>query len=194
MRVALIGSHNTGKTTVFEMLKRNKDLAHYYFAPEPTHEIVDCDFKINAESTDCSQLAMLSIYMENMLPQNSIQDRCILDNYVYALYLHRNGIISNNVVRFIWKKVLNHIKEYDYFFYFPIKFPLQDNNFRSVNKEFQEEIDKIFRYVLFTLKEKFQLDNIYFLEGDSKQRLETILNVIASKLSCERVKITYTLN
>ena len=185
MRVALIGSHNTGKTTVFEMLKQNKDLAHYYFAPEPTHEIVDCDFKINAESTDCSQLAMLSNYMENMLPQNSIQDRCILDNYVYALYLNRKRIISNNVVKFIWKKVLNHVKEYDYFFYFPIKFPLQDNNFRSVNKEFQEEIDKIFRYVLFTLKEKFQLDNIYFLEGDSKQRLETILNVIASKLSCE---------
>lgn len=179
MKIALIGSHNTGKTTVFEMLKQNKDLAHYYFAPEPTHEIVDYDFKINAESTDCSQLAMLSIYMENMLPQNSIQDRCILDNYVYALYLHRKGIISNNVVKFIWKKVLNHVKEYDYFFYFPIKFPLQDNNFRSVNKEFQEEIDKIFRYVLFTLKEKFQLDNIYFLEGDSKQRLETILNVIA---------------
>ena len=173
MRVALIGSHNTGKTTVFEMLKQNKDLSHYYFATEPTHEIVDCGFKINAESTDCSQLAMLSIYMENMLPQNSIQDRCILDNYVYAVYLNRKGIISNNVVRFIWKKVLNHVEEYDYFFYFPIKFPLQDNNFRSVNKEFQEEIDKIFRYVLFTLKEKFQLDNIYFLEGDSKQRLET---------------------
>ena len=136
MRVALIGSHNTGKTTVFEMLKQNKDLSHYYFAPEPTHEIVDCDFKINAESTDCSQLAMLSIYMENMLPQNSIQDRCILDNYVYAAYLNRKGIISNNVVRFIWKKVLNHVKEYDYFFYFPIKFPLQDNNFRSVNINF----------------------------------------------------------
>lgn len=194
MRIALIGSHNTGKTTVFEMLKQNKDLSHYYFAPEPTHEIVDCGFKINAESTDCSQLAMLSIYMENMLLSNSIQDRCILDNYVYALYLHRKGIISNNVVKFIWKKVLNHVTEYDYFFYFPISFPLQDNNFRSVDKEFQEEIDKIFRYVLFTLKEKFQLNNIYFLEGDSKQRLETILNVIASKLSCEQVKITYTLD
>lgn len=194
MRIALIGSHSTGKTTVFEMLKQNKDLAHYYFAKEPTHEIVDYDFKINVESTDCSQLAMLSIYMENMLLPNSIQDRCILDNYVYALYLHRKGIISNNIVKFIWKKVLNHIKEYDYLFYFPIKFPLRDNNFRSVNKEFQEEIDKIFRYVLFTLKEKFQLNNIYFLEGDSKQRLETILNVIASKLSCEQVKITYTLD
>lgn len=194
MRIALIGSHNTGKTTVFEMLKQDKDLAHYYFAPEPTHEIVDYDFKINTESTDCSQLAMLSIYMENMLLPNSIQDRCILDNYVYALYLHRKGIISNNIVKFIWKKVLNHIKEYDYLFYFPIKFPLRDNNFRSVNKEFQEDIDKIFRYVLFTLEKKFQLDNIYFLEGDSKQRLETILNIIASKLSCERVKITYTLD
>lgn len=194
MRIALIGSHNTGKTTVFEMLKQNKDLAHYYFAPEPTYEIVDYDFKINAESTDCSQLAMLSIYMENILPQNSIQDRCILDNYVYALYLYRKGIISNNVVKFIWKKVLNHVKEYDCFFYFPIKFPLQDNNFRSMNKEFQEEIDKIFRYVLFTLKEKFQLDNIYFLEGDSKQRLEMILNVITNKLSYKQMKVTYTLD
>lgn len=178
MRVALIGSHNTGKTTVFNMLKKDKDLKRFSFFEEPIELIQQYGFDINEKADDRSQLALSTIYSYQLSWPDSVSDRCILDNYVYALYLNGKQVVGANTVNFLFDLCKGTLHKYHYFFYFPIEFDMEDNKLRSIDSKFQEDIDNLFRFVI----RDFQIRDIgkfVFLEGSSQERYNTIKSIIS---------------
>ena len=102
-------------------------------------------------------------------------DRCILDNYIYAKYLNNKGIVSDKVIKTL-KEVLDRtLPAIQYLFFLRPEFEMEQDNERSINKQFQDDIDKMFIEFFEQNKGKY-----YYRElvGESQKRLEKIKEII----------------
>jgi nicotinamide riboside kinase len=139
MKVALIGTHATGKTTLAydiasSLKKRNFNVD---FLGEVSR---DCPFPINEDTTKSAQKwILLTQYVREIEKEGKcdylICDRSLLDNYAY--YIRKFGESKE-----LEPLILEHMGSYDYLFKVPIneKYLVSDG-VRSIDKEFQEEID-----------------------------------------------------
>ncbi len=140
MKIAFIGTHGVGKTTLAyelcnELKKQHLDVG---FIDEIARR---CPFPINEETsleaqtwilttTICREMEMNKIY------PNIICDRSVFDNYIYLF--HKFGHIPelHGLARY-W------VKTYDLLFKVPFtRKYLQPDGVRSVAFEFQETIDQ----------------------------------------------------
>lgn len=179
MRIALIGTHCSGKTTLLNLLKKESRFNNYSFKEEPIRVVSKYGFEINEKANDESQLAMLSLHLMNLQEDNFISDRSLLDLYIYVEYLNRkNKVISQKTVDFIKEITFNNLYKYDYLFYCMPEFGLDTDGFRSLDKEFQDGIHKLFIDTLHIL----DLKNVYLLKGNSEDRLKELIKTIEEKL------------
>jgi len=139
MKIAFIGTHGVGKTTLAyelcnELKKRHFDVG---FIDEIARR---CPFPINEETSLEAQTWILTTTISRELELNKIYpniicDRSVLDNYVY-LY-HKFGHVPelHGLVRY-W------VRTYDLLFRVPVtREYLRPDGVRSVDFEFQEMID-----------------------------------------------------
>ena len=171
-RIALVGASSVGKTTVYELLK--KELPEFSFINESTRTVGKYGFPINEQGTSETQLAISSFHLEALLcPKDVILDRCYLDLVVYSTYMDN---LSNSAYDYIldtWTRVKD---QYTHYIYFPIEFKSVDDGVRSVNEEWRTKIDNQFRSNLEAIK---TLGGDYLtVTGSPKQRVEQILNYI----------------
>lgn len=171
-RVALVGASSVGKTTVYELLK--KELPEFDFVNESTRTVGSYGFPINEAGTSETQLAISSFHLEALLsPKDVILDRCYLDLLVYTSNMDK---VSESVYTYIldtWMRVMN---QYTHFIYFPIEFTSVDDGVRSTNEEWRAKIDNQFKSSLEAIK---NLGGDYLtVTGSPKQRVEQILNYI----------------
>lgn len=183
MRIALIGTHNSGKTTLLNLMKIDKMFDGYIFEGEKIREIHNLGFGINEEAKDDTQLALAlthfaTINLHKNRP-NLVLDRCLLDNYIYAKYLYNKGIVSKKVVElietFLDSYILGNI---DLLCVCDPEFPFEDDGVRDTNKDFQKEIHNMFMDYVHTLNINYPSINILHLKGNSNTRLKTIKDFI----------------
>lgn len=141
MKIALIGSHGTGKTTavheLISILKKNSFDAGYL---EET--VRSCPFPINDNATEESQKWIFYEHFARELEfgrksEILVCDRSLLD--IYAYYYRKFG--RNKAMEELVKE---NIGSYSLLFYFPLgKFNnrLSTDGVRSVDIKFQKEID-----------------------------------------------------
>lgn len=166
-KVALVGASSTGKSTVFELLK-NRLPEDFSFISESTRTVRSYGFPINEQGTDLTQLAISSFHLGALLPPgNVLYDRCYMDLLVYSKKLD----ISPATYDFI-SDTYNRVSHlYTHFIYFPIEFQSVDDNVRSMNEEWRQDIDKLFQECL-------QGRNFLTVTGTPLERVEQILNYI----------------
>lgn len=171
-RVALVGASSVGKTTVYELLK--KELPEFDFKNESTRTVGGYGFPINEEGTSETQLAISSFHLEALLcPKDVILDRCYLDLLVYSSHMKNISDSTYNYILDTWMRVMN---QYTHYIYFPIEFTSVDDGVRSINEEWRTKIDNQFRSNLETIK---TLGGDYLtVSGSPRQRVEQILNYI----------------
>jgi thymidylate kinase len=139
MKIAFIGTHGVGKTTLAyelcnELKKQHLDVG---FIDEIARR---CPFPINEETSLEAQTWILATTISRELElgkiyPNIICDRSVLDNYVYLV--HKFGHIEelHGLVRY-W------VRTYDLLFRVPFtREYLRPDGLRSVDLEFQEAID-----------------------------------------------------
>lgn len=151
MKIALIGTHGTGKTTLaLELTAGLKKLGmNAGFLGELAGK---CPLPINENTTREAQEWI--IYNQNVkeiegsaLYNPLVCDRSIIDGYVYYNYKFGKDELLESIVK---KK----IKEYDFLFRIKINPDyLKEDGVRSVNPKFQKDIDKRCDYLL----EKFSI-------------------------------------
>ena len=139
MKIAFIGTHGVGKTTLAyelcnELKKQHLDVG---FIDEIARR---CPFPINEETsleaqtwilttTICRELELNKIY------PNIICDRSVLDNYVYLFHKFGHVPELHGLVRY-W------VQTYDLLFRVPLtREYLRPDGVRSIAFEFQETID-----------------------------------------------------
>lgn len=179
MKIAIIGSHCTGKTTLVNKLQAIPELYDYDFYPESIREISRLGFPYNENAGDSSQLAILALHLLHLTHDNMITDRSLLDNYVYAKVLREMGSnISSYCVDILKKYFLDNIERYDIYAFCPIKFELKADGFRDTNKKFQEAIsDEMLKMLIEYVPE----DRYLLLMGETPERLEQLLEFMKAK-------------
>jgi nicotinamide riboside kinase len=138
MKIALIGSHGVGKTTLcFELAaalkRRNADL-------EMVREVARrCPLPINQETTVSAQEWILHTQISWELEADSAHDivlcdRAVLDNYCYLV--HSAGTLR------AWEHFLDHwMPTYDLLVYVPVSERPSYDGVRAVDPGFQKQIE-----------------------------------------------------
>ena len=182
MRIALIGTHNSGKTTLFNLMKKDKMFKDYKFVGELVRELNNKGFGINETAGDDTQLALAFLNMYHSFQmygcdrrKGLVMDRCLLDNYIYAKYLQEIGKVSKRVIDVIEPLVNESLYCFDYLFLCSPEFEMKDDGIRDNNKDFQMKIHEMFEDYI---KNKMDCEyKVRTLSGSSKNRLQFIKNL-----------------
>lgn len=152
MKIAVVGSQNTGKTTYI-----NDFLKKWTMYTRPTRSYRDLikekNLPRNEEGTEESQTLILNALVDQAIEyskkDNVILDRCVLDALAYSTWLCLNGKVTEKFLdqqRIIVRETL---KLYDILFFIPLtksaKVEIVDDGIRSINPVYREEIDNIFK-------------------------------------------------
>ena len=145
-KIAFIGTHGTGKTTIgYELVSALKKLGiKVEFLREIANEAKKVGFNLNKGTTKDSQKWILHTQIAKELECENLEDveycigdRSAIDNYIY--YIKQFG--ADNILDLM---VNEHMKTYDFLFKMPINSKyLKEDGVRSIDPVFQKEIDDL---------------------------------------------------
>jgi len=174
MKIAFMGTHGTGKTTLSHELvsKLKKEGVDVDFLGEIARR---CPFPLNEKATKKAQIWVI---LNQIISEMECEDKCetlicdrsVLDGYCY--YVNKFGRAE-----FLEPLVLKHLKTYNYLIKVPIREGLlKKDKMRSINKKFQKDIDEQFEILI----KKFKIKHLKIT--DSKKGDAQILEKVLSAL------------
>jgi nicotinamide riboside kinase len=143
MKIAIAGTHGTGKTTLAKALAEKLKLNHI---PDIVREeAAQKNFVINENTPSEVQLwlVMRQWELERNTSQPWIADKSLFDYLIYGDF----ALKDENVKKVI-RGVIKENAKYDYVFYLPIEFGMEVDGLRSSNEEFRKEIDRFYKKFL----------------------------------------------
>lgn len=192
MRIAVVSTQNNGKTTLVDAFK------HFwpnYVSPEKTYR--DLIKEKNLDINQTGSLKGQKIIRDSLIDQAQhnvdvkyrIDDRCVLDNIAYTLWLADKGRIDDTT--FIAESIImcrETLKLYDIVFWLPLNENIkmeEGKADRDTNKQFREEIDSIFQAVYEgymeqdgVLFDKEDQPPMIILTGDLDEKIATLKEYI----------------
>lgn len=151
MKIAFIGTHSVGKTTLIEQFLSKWPM---YTKAESTYRdlIKQNKLKINKKGTEESQRIILNSLIDevqNVTAKGSARvvfDRCVVDNIAYTLWLNAHKKVSDEFVDECKTIAAETLKLYDIIFYLPVheSIPLTKKSGRDSDPVYREELDNIF--------------------------------------------------
>ena len=159
MKIAIIGSQCTGKTTLLNKIKETKILSDkFVYLNKVVRSLVkEQNIKINADGAHQKNVRIFN---------NMVTDRSCIDALAYTLY--NKNLFTPQQLEVFEDLFFNTFALYDKIFYLPIEIELKSDGFRSLDPIFRKEIDKLFLYIL----EKYQIKFVT-LRGSIEERLLT---------------------
>lgn len=175
MKILLSGSHGTGKSTINNDLIKLEQFKDYVQLDSVSEKFaVSLDTFKNPKSLIDFQLSVsLHCFVEYINQPNIISSRSFADTYAYSMYEYKKtGNIIFKQLADLAVSIYNNYntKEYKHI-YVPVMFDLESKGLRSTNKEFQLEIDNLF-------KEFYNIVEVDYLEIknlDHNERIKEIL-------------------
>ena len=178
MKIGFCGTISVGKTTLVNALKELPEFADYHFATERSKYLRDLGIPLNTDSTLKGQLIFLAERASELLHENMITDRTVIDVMAFS---HLSTTIPFFISADLNKAVSELIRDYDYIFYVsPEGVELEDNGVRVVDSEYRMELDKTIKKLL--EQHKFKLNTITGyseLSGTTEERIQKIKQVMS---------------
>ena len=173
-KIAISGSHSTGKSTVINVLKGMPELVkRFAFKGEILRDIRKMGININEYGTDDTQILVLSKFLEYSTIRNSILDRCALDGLAYTAYLYEKGQVKKSTLK-IAEAIFENVK-YDMYFYIAPEFEIVPDGVRSENVEFRTRVAELFEEYM----EVYRITPIR-LTGNVDQRVAQFMETLAA--------------
>ena len=151
LKVAIIGSHGTGKSTlanaVCKILEREGRLIQHL--PELARSICersnDPHFFRRGSNSALRQLLLIiaqTVTEEELRAGDGILicDRTIADHWSYTLELFGEELAESGVSTMFSDYIAKHLASYDLIFYLPPEFPPADDGVREDDIQFQNQI------------------------------------------------------
>ena len=168
MKIGLCGTMSVGKTTLVNALKELPEFKDYMFRTERSKELMAQGVPLNTDSTLKGQCVFLAERATELMQENIITDRTIIDVMAFA----RASKSMDHVEKYNFEQLATLlIKEYDYIFYInPEGVDMEDNGVRETDIEYRNLID--FIITNFIKNKSFLIKNYGILEGPTEQRIE----------------------
>ena len=141
MKYLLTGAQGTGKTSIMDAL--SCDVQKIQNVTRTC--IANNNLTINENSDDNTQKAIFDAYYKALTENdNYIAERSLFDVYAYSWYQFFNKKCSSDVLLKQKQLISEFIKNNPdtIYFYIPIEFDIIPDGTRSLNKIFQQSIDK----------------------------------------------------
>lgn len=174
MKVSFTGAQSTGKTTLLKAIKQNEEFRYKYeFIDEITRRMVKKGLKINEAGSNTTQLLIMNEHIKNILYENAIMDRCMVDGVVYTHWLYNQGTVKHWVWEYSRKVFEHYVNRYDIIFYLKPEFDIVDDGVRSIDVTFRDDIAMLFeRYIIQVNKP------VITLSGTVEERLKQFYSTL----------------
>jgi GTPase SAR1 family protein len=170
MKIGLCGTMSVGKTTLVNALKELPEFKDYTFRTERSKYLMEQGIPLNTDSTLKGQCVFLAERAMELMQENIITDRTIIDVMAFA----RVSKSMDHSEKYDFEQVATLlIKEYDYIFYInPEGVDMEDNGVRETDQEYRQLID--FTITNFIKSKKLLIKNYGILEGPTEERIKQL--------------------
>lgn len=148
MKIAIIGTHSTGKTTLIEKLSEHLSNIGNTMAILPEYARL-CPFPINENTTLEAQkwILLTQITEENKVNHSGkilLTDRATIDNFAYMYRIGKSDSIEN-----FERYAVTHMKTYDFIFKTKkLNLVAKEDGIRTTDLEFRDMIDRLISHLL----------------------------------------------
>ncbi|MDI9325532.1 MAG: AAA family ATPase [Alphaproteobacteria bacterium] len=181
MKIAVLGAQNTGKSTfisdiiqTFPFLSTEKETYR--------DKIRELALPINKQTTESTQIVIRDLLVKSTveLQDNTIMDRCLIDNYVYTVWAHRSGNITQTCVEETFEILSKHISLIDHYFFIPsaVSLYIEPKENRDIDPVYIDAVNSIFIETLVTLSahKKFSLIVVSGTRAERVRIAKKVLN------------------
>ena len=174
MRIGLCGTMSVGKTTLVNELKKLGQFKDYEFATERSEYLMNLGIPLNTDSTLNGQTVFLAERVAELMKENVITDRTILDVIAFT-NLAKSIDFKDKEYFEDYARVF--VGQYDYIFYIsPEGTAMEDNGVRETDLEYRDLIDQAIIKAMNTFGHRCK--NVHMLKGTTIERIEQMLGVI----------------
>ena len=174
MKIGLCGTMSVGKTTLVNTLKELDYFKDYMFRTERSKELMAQGIPLNTDSTLKGQCVFLAERAGELMQNNIITDRTIIDVMAFANCSTSMDIYDKEDFETLASRL---IREYDYIFYVsPMGVEIEDNGIRETNATYRQTIDNMI--VKLSTKYNHRIKKLYTLEGSTEDRIHQMVNYI----------------
>jgi deoxyadenosine/deoxycytidine kinase len=167
MKIGLCGTMSVGKTTLVNALKNVPEFKDYTFTTERSKYLNSLGIPLNTDSTLKGQNIFLAERCTELMQENIITDRTIIDVIAFTKLAKSISYIDGDAFEEYAKRF---IREYDYIFYVsPEGTVIEDNGVRETNQEYRDEIDQTIKLLLY----KYTWFNV--LKGSTEERVKQVI-------------------
>ncbi len=170
MKMAVIGAHFTGKTSLLAELSRS--LPDYALLPEPYYQLAEEGYLFASPPNLEDYQAQLNRAIENLYDSgpNTLFDRSPLDLLAYVLCQPDSDYVDLEAVL---PDVINALEQLDNIFYLPIESPARIDLPASEDLDLRERVDDKLRELLMSVDLQVE-SKLIELQGPLKVRAQQV--------------------
>jgi len=175
MKIGLCGTMSVGKTTLVNALKELPEFKDYITRTERSKELMSQGIPLNTDSTLKGQCVFLAERTSELMVENIITDRTVVDVMAFANCSTSMDIYDKEDFETL---AAHLVREYDYIFYVsPEGVEIEDNGVRETDAKYRVIIDRSINALL--NKYNHRIKNLHTLSGSTKERIELIKQAIS---------------
>lgn len=174
-KIALCSTVSCGKTTLVKALSKLPEFKDYKIATERSKYLRDLGIPLNTDSTMIGQSIFGSERLSELLYQDMITDRSIIDVMSFTNLAQSINSIDKEAFESYFERF---ISEYDYIFYIsPDGIEIENNGVRETDPEYRTQIDQEIQRLI--SKYRYKIKNYNELSGSTESRIKQVLETIS---------------
>ena len=176
MKIGFCGTMSVGKTTLVNALAKLPEFKDYTTRTERSKYLMEMGIPLNTDSTVKGQAIFLAERAGELIQDNIITDRTIIDVMAFAKSSKSmNYIEANDFCKF----ASNMLNEYDYIFYIsPEGVEIENNGVRETNADYRKTIDEAIQLLI--IKYRHKIRNLIEIKGATEERIKLVKQAIIS--------------
>ena len=176
MKIGFCGTMSVGKTTLVNALANLPEFKDYKFRTERSKHLMEMGIPLNTDSTLKGQTVFLAERASELMQDNIITDRTIIDVMAFAnCSKSMNYLEATDFCLF----ASNMLDEYDFIFYVsPEGVEIENNGVRETDAEYRKLVDEEIQ--LINMKYRHMIKNLIEIKGSTVERIELVKQTIFS--------------